>query len=110
MQSVRKDRIVRTSQSGTLFFRKLSRSCKWLTVLKALEMSSDRTNAICFLELQMVCICSMSNSRAVSVDLFFLFPICVSGSSWCCSASSLSLQAITASRTFPKVLSNAIRR
>ena len=46
-----------------------------VTASKAPDMSKDKTDATCFLELQTVWICSKSNSRAASVDLFFQFPI-----------------------------------
>jgi hypothetical protein len=52
VRSDRKGRTVRTSHSGTRFFLKLSSRHVWLTVSKAPEISRDRTDTTCFLELQ----------------------------------------------------------
>jgi hypothetical protein len=73
--SVRNNRIVRTNQSGTCFFRKLSSGRKWFTVSNALKVSRDSTYATHCFELWKVCICPASSSKAVSVDPFCRFRI-----------------------------------
>ena len=106
--SDRNDLIICMNQSGTCFICKLSRSCTWLTVSNVSEISSESTEAICLFDSQTVWICSTSSSNAVLVNQFCQFSIWLSGSSLCCSAKSLSLQAITASIIFPIVLKRAI--
>jgi hypothetical protein len=73
-------------------------------------MSKDSTVATCSLELQAVWICSISSSRAVSVDLSCVFPIWLSGSKLYCFARPLSRWAITDSMTFLKVFKSAVER
>ena len=75
---------------------------------KAPEISTESSVAICRFELQIVWICLVRSSNAVSVDLPALAPIWVSGSRWFSSATFPIRLAIRVSITFPMVLSRAI--
>ena len=77
-------------------------------MLKAPDISSESRVATCRLDLQIVWICLVSSSSAVSVEQPGLAPICVSGSRWCSSAALLSCLATRVSMIFPTVLSRAI--
>ena len=95
-------------QVGSPFFLRMSKRRIWLTVSKAPEMSIESSIATCFLEVQIVYICSVKSSNAVSVERPFLPPICISGRRWYSSAMALRRLAISASMTFLIVLIRAI--
>jgi hypothetical protein len=108
VRSVRNALTQCTSYSGNPFFRRISNIRIGCTISKAPERSRDNSVAICFGDFQTVYTCSVSSSRAVSVDLDLRAPIWVSGSRWCSSVIVWILFAVTASMSLLMVLRSAI--
>ena len=108
LRSVMKAWVHCTIYGGRPFFLRVSKSQVGLTVSNAPDISNESKVATCCLDLQIVWICLVSSSSAVSVEQPGLALICVSGSRWCSSAALLSCLATRVSMTFPIVLNRAI--
>jgi hypothetical protein len=86
----------------------MSSSYIGLTISKALEISTERSVAICHFELQIVYTYLVRSSNAILVDLPTLAPIWVSSSRWFSSTAFPNRLAIRVSIAFPIVLNKAI--
>ena len=106
---LRKFSVHPTIYSGVFLFFRLYRNLAWDILKNAPEISKLSINTICSVPLfQIIWIYFTSNSNAVSVDLFFLAPICFLGSRPCVSARLLRRFAIIDSSAFPIVSSRAM--